>query len=93
MQVRIEKSSKKTPNPAPEAAAMTAPAGMPGGAAFGLAFGASGALNAGGNSLLVIGWLALLLSVIPPPWAGLLLRAVPIGRRPQHFVEPLEPPG
>lgn len=46
-----------------------------------------------GSLLFAAGWLALLISVIPPPWARRLLRAGSIGRRPQHFVEPLEPPG
>lgn len=55
--------------------------------------GPIGTLDTGSSSLLLIGWLALLLAVIPPPWARHLLRAVPMSWRPQHFVEPLEPPG
>jgi hypothetical protein len=42
---------------------------------------------------LLLGWAAFLLSVVPPRRSGVLLRTGSAWWRPQHFVEPLVPPG
>ncbi len=70
-------------------------AGVPGPVSIFSTFpgGIAGAIATGFGAMVAFGWIAQILSLAPPRWAGHLLRAELIGWRPLHFVEPLKPPG